>query len=27
VRSAGLCTVKKHLANPPAFDIFTTSAD
>ena len=25
-RAAGLCTVKKHLANPPDFDISTTTA-
>ena len=23
VRSAGLCAVKKHLENPPKFDVFT----
>jgi ribosomal protein S12 methylthiotransferase accessory factor len=26
VRAAGLCTVKKHLASPPAFDIVAASA-
>lgn len=24
IRSADLCTVKKHLVNPPEFEIFTT---
>ena len=26
VRAAGLCTVKKHLAAPPAFEIVATTA-
>jgi ribosomal protein S12 methylthiotransferase accessory factor len=27
VRSADLCAVKKHLANPPQFDVYTKAVE